>query len=433
MNFLTTRAYIIKKRQLYNADSILEMAAFTRFAGSSFDIETIQDKLEKCTHYIKGSIVLGFSKDTGLPVIVNTVDPEIPADNCFNGFYDAGKLKDGLDINKKFKPLRERVMQLAKVPPREGEFSYRQTLVMETMAHNIRANACIEKDESTRKSMFEQAFMIYAGAIMSTDLMPAKSMTRDILKEPSFIEYSRVVDDALVLTPEIKRMCNHSYAGMAMCALFGEKPIFLFHMCMSASVSFGSRATVKLLHTVRVKLLMYMQNCIKINAFQHASTHGGFQLLYSDPRVILKYFDSENVQRMPAIYYNLTTNIILPAMAREGMTDMIEMERAVVDPQDWDKVMARAAMVNEHDRKRASGALPYQPGKSTVTHIVGDKLVERLCGKCGVAQAHGASLFRCSACMAIYYCSKDCQHADWKTHKPACKPASKPASNGGKA
>jgi hypothetical protein len=33
----------------------------------------------------------------------------------------------------------------------------------------------------------------------------------------------------------------------------------------------------------------------------------------------------------------------------------------------------------------------------------------------------GALLMKCQRCKAAYYCSKECQVADWKNHKKRCK------------
>ena len=38
------------------------------------------------------------------------------------------------------------------------------------------------------------------------------------------------------------------------------------------------------------------------------------------------------------------------------------------------------------------------------------------------------SLQKCARCKSAWYCSKECQRADWKAHKPFCKPVSKKES-----
>ena len=42
--------------------------------------------------------------------------------------------------------------------------------------------------------------------------------------------------------------------------------------------------------------------------------------------------------------------------------------------------------------------------------------------RCFLCQREGPSppLRKCSQCEAAYYCSKTCQKAHWKVHKPAC-------------
>ncbi|KAJ5919621.1 hypothetical protein N7454_009456 [Penicillium verhagenii] len=42
------------------------------------------------------------------------------------------------------------------------------------------------------------------------------------------------------------------------------------------------------------------------------------------------------------------------------------------------------------------------------------------CRKCGTISSNETPLKRCSRCHSAYYCSQDCQKADWKTHKMAC-------------
>lgn len=53
------------------------------------------------------------------------------------------------------------------------------------------------------------------------------------------------------------------------------------------------------------------------------------------------------------------------------------------------------------------------------------KTAEPTCASCNkVEEIDGPALLRCSACRTAYYCSKDCQKADWKKHKKDCRPSS---------
>ena len=44
---------------------------------------------------------------------------------------------------------------------------------------------------------------------------------------------------------------------------------------------------------------------------------------------------------------------------------------------------------------------------------------QRICAKCLTYKLGGGLMRRCP-CQKIYYCSKECQHADWKTHRVLC-------------
>ncbi|KAH7906754.1 hypothetical protein BJ138DRAFT_587334 [Hygrophoropsis aurantiaca] len=45
---------------------------------------------------------------------------------------------------------------------------------------------------------------------------------------------------------------------------------------------------------------------------------------------------------------------------------------------------------------------------------------ERMCYTCGGCEPQ-KMIFRCGGCQHIWYCSKPCQNADWKSHKAACR------------
>ena len=47
---------------------------------------------------------------------------------------------------------------------------------------------------------------------------------------------------------------------------------------------------------------------------------------------------------------------------------------------------------------------------------------QRFCALCGTSKGKdGADLLKCGQCKLVYYCSKDCQTADWPRHKVGCQ------------
>ena len=48
------------------------------------------------------------------------------------------------------------------------------------------------------------------------------------------------------------------------------------------------------------------------------------------------------------------------------------------------------------------------------------------CAAAGCASEEASSV--CSRCQVVRYCSRECQLADWKAHKPACVAAAARAS-----
>ena len=69
---------------------------------------------------------------------------------------------------------------------------------------------------------------------------------------------------------------------------------------------------------------------------------------------------------------------------------------------------------------RLSGRIP-DPEGLVRTRIIDGQIVERKCGGCGLWQTPERKLERCGQCRRVYYCSRQCQLADWKTHKVGCK------------
>ena len=59
--------------------------------------------------------------------------------------------------------------------------------------------------------------------------------------------------------------------------------------------------------------------------------------------------------------------------------------------------------------------------KSTQIRDQSDCLAYRNCTTCGWCQTFGDNTFKkCGGCRMVYYCSTECQRADWQQHKVAC-------------
>ena len=76
----------------------------------------------------------------------------------------------------------------------------------------------------------------------------------------------------------------------------------------------------------------------------------------------------------------------------------------------------------ESIRTRLAAVFRLSSMASTSANIQNDKNMEnRLCRKCGNSNAFdNVKLLACSRCKSAYYCSRECQLADWKQHKSRC-------------
>lgn len=384
--------------------------------------EKIDVIIDKCMYFIKDKVTFGLCVDTRIPVIVET-KPEVPDDVNFLCFYGSVKPKDLRAIYADFEPIRKRVMELTTVPPTHPEeFSPAQLKVIETVAHDVRSRACLEKNESKRTDMFVEAFMIYAGAAIASEVSFMKCMMKTILDDsPPLKTLSRVVDDAHTQTKETKRLFSHVFAGMAMCALMGRKSVRQFYTCSTAAIAQSSRDAIKLSHTLRALLLLYASNSLELEGFEVDSESKGFFTRFSSAEAAASFMDQEVMRELPGVHYQLTKAVIVPLLLRKGKGSMIEQERKLIHPSDWEKTISHAKVINKRDLERAAGDIPLPVGKTVTVHFVNGKPIERICVKCGKGTAQAGKLFRCSRCMSVYYCSLECQGADWDAHKPGCK------------
>lgn len=62
-----------------------------------------------------------------------------------------------------------------------------------------------------------------------------------------------------------------------------------------------------------------------------------------------------------------------------------------------------------------------EPADKAVGPNAGHKKGCHVCYKCGKSRRDGADLQACAACLAAWYCGRECQRAHWLLHKGDCK------------
>ncbi len=90
------------------------------------------------------------------------------------------------------------------------------------MAHSTRFKACFEKSDEKRKSLFEEAYRMYEGVLLASCHSSIIHMLSDIRRDPKKSVLFQPIPDFDVIDPNWRRMMSHSFAGMALCSLFGS-------------------------------------------------------------------------------------------------------------------------------------------------------------------------------------------------------------------
>ncbi len=80
--------------------------------------------------------------------------------------------------------------------------------------------------------------------------------------------------------------------------------------------------------------------------------------------------------------------------------------------------VAKSRLTAKSEVSKALQALQLQAQTSNQCTSLAS--MRHLCRACSKEPAEGEKLMACSRCKSAHYCSKECQKADWKTHKQIC-------------
>jgi hypothetical protein len=286
-----------------------------------------------------------------------------------------------------------------------------QALAIETIAHFFRCSGCTEPDVVKRKTCFERAKLLYTKVLRACCHSSVNAVLSDTVIKTK-IGLVTPVPDIAVFSADGKRRIAHCFAGLALCALFGDRSPIYFCSLASASLAWDCPRKLELAGMLRIMLLIFSKYDLQGLAMAPgASEEEIIRLVRDAPK--------ETVAVWQAIEA-MSKKLILPMVL--GKPELLSAERILMGDEGWDEAVQLAEAMNARVAQRISGAIPNPKNLLVHTHLVENQIVERKCDRCGVWEAHTKTRFsRCAACKAVYYCGRECQTEHWKEHKRVCK------------
>ena len=364
----------------------------TPFVKIAFPADSQDDMLaeiHKCRHIFR---TLGktydftLSKATSLPLLVDAPTDLAPG-SPFVCFYGNPLDKDLTVPNHVFQEIQSTNTKV---------FGPTQLSSIETIAHFFRYSAIVEPDARKRKQSFDRAMTLYKAVVMS---FGQKTIANAVFCNRAQLCMSYPTPDSFVHA-EGRRRISHCLAGMALIALMGERCPTLFFSFASSALAWEPSRRIELANVLRIHLLLvgkYDMQLAGLHRVPSRPAGQSWEFAVNDMRKIdeLMGFTPSTMINLPAVYDRMCKSLVLPMLLLHGTDAMVEQERGIIRPEDWDAALDGARKIV--DRYNATA-----------------------CACCGVREAERKFL-RCSACHAAYYCGAECQRAHWKEHKKACK------------
>jgi hypothetical protein len=288
-------------------------------------------------------------------------------------FYSCPPLpKSAPFLNDVFRSMRPRLEQLVVTPASDGEFSGGQALVCESLGHEARFKASVEKDPERRARLIKRANFMYEAGLRMVGHRTILLMLDRMARHPDEVYVVRINDRVDSISRFLRRFISSSFVGLAICAIY-ENNFARFGSFSSLAVGWDDIGGVFGLNTARVIAVL-----------------------------------SDRLD----MYLFATRNVLMPYLVRTGRESVFADELRLcvsgrVRRDMHSTVMALAA--------RFGGPVPPE-GTHVRTRIVGGRMVEKMCAVCDST----GKVRHCARCRAIYYCSKECQQAHWAEHRVMC-------------
>ena len=278
------------------------------------------------------------------------------------------------DANKVFRSIRPRLEQLLNTPASPGEFEGNSVLACESLGHRARISACVELENPTRRhNLIRRAIFMYEATLRMTAHTTVVQMLDRIGRHPDEVYVVRTNDNMASLSVYTKRLICSAFSGLALCYLYLDN-FTRFGSFSSLVVGWDDIGGIFSLNTIRVIAAL-------------------------DGKLDMFLF--------------VTQSVLMPYLVRTGRRFVLHDElEYCTHPSQRHRTLT--LVLGLADRF----SMPSPPaGMNVRTRIINGVVIERVCALCSKKEC---KLSHCSKCRAVYYCSKECQKADWGRHKAEC-------------
>jgi len=343
--------------------------------------DAIIAEVHKCLHIfrnMKKEYGFGLCKTTNLPLLVNAA-PEIRSP--FVCFYGNPLTCDLTVAHSVFKSVQVK---------QDAVYNDTELSAIETIGHLFRYTAVLNEDPETRKKLFDRAMKHYKTVALS---FKQKLINDAVNCNKSECCMFYPMPNTLI-SNEDRRRLSHCFAGMALCALMGERAPMVFFSYSSAAISWEPFRRLELANVLRIHLLLVGKFDMQlVGSVSSKPTSKSWEFAQTSKIDDL----TSTMINLPAVYDLVCKSLVLPMVLIQGVREMVHHERGIIS--DWNTAMDGAS-----------------------------KIVKRynltVCAHCCVHETNRKFL-RCSGCHTAYYCCVGCQQSNWKEHKPACKAVKK--------